>query len=78
MISTPWQVHSDLAKLRQQQFRAEAEMIRTRHDARRAARETRRAMRATGRLWRIGAKAQPVSRPTAARPRRTAIQTETA
>ena len=78
MIGTEWYVHSDLAKLRQQQFRAEAEVIRTRHDARRAVRETRRALRETGRLWRIDAKAQPVTKPTVARPRRTAVQTETA
>ena len=76
MISMPWQVHNDLAKLRQQRFRAEADVIRTRHDARRAARETRRALREAARLRRVGAEPQHVTKPTAAKPHRTAVQAE--
>ena len=77
MTSIPWQVQSDLAKLRQREFRAEAEASRTWREARRAARETRRALRETARLRPVGAKAQHATKPTAATPRWTTVQTET-
>jgi hypothetical protein len=67
VIIVPWQVHSDLAKLREQQFRNEADVIRMRHDARRADREKRRALRAAARLRRVTAEPNHLTKPAEVR-----------
>ncbi len=84
MTSIPWQVQSDLARLRQLEFRADAESSRTWREARRASREARRvahaerrALREIARLKRAGAKAHHATKPTAAARRGNTVTAET-